>query len=361
MIFIFLLAALLAFVITFMPTPITIFFAGKFGLVDNPNTRKHPAHTHKETIPRAGGLPIFLGIFISAALIIPFNKQLFGILTGAAILIIVGLLDDKKDLSPYLRFLTNCLAVLIVIGAGIGIPYITNPFGGVLSLDQWKITLFFSGKHSIIVWADIVAFIWILWTTNIIGWSGGVDGQLPGFVSIAAAIIGFLSLRYTFSDPKQIYVTLLSFAVFGAFLGFLPWNFYPQKIMPGYGGKTLAGFMLAVISILAFSKLGTALLVLAIPMIDAFFMLGRRLLSRKSPVWATSGHLHHHLLSLGWGRRRIAVFYWFISLTVGIIALFVNSKQKFFLGILFFVLIVGFILWVNMLQKNLIPPSRHNG
>jgi UDP-GlcNAc:undecaprenyl-phosphate GlcNAc-1-phosphate transferase len=352
------LVTILSFLIAFFSTPIIASWAKKYSLVDNPKIRLHPAHTHKGIIPRAGGLALFLGIFLPILLILPINKSAIGIFLGALILILVGLWDDIKNRSPYVRFLTNCLAAIIVISSGVGIPYITNPLGGIIPLDFWKINLDLLGQHSIIIIADLFALLWIVWTTNIVGWSGGVDGQLPGFVAISAFIIGLLSLRFITDDPQQIQVTYLSFATTGAFLGFLPWNFYPQKIMPGYGGKTLAGFMLAILSILSYSKLGTALLVLIVPMTDAAFMFIRRLMAGQSPVWASTGHLHHHLLSLGWSRRKIAVFYWVISAITGIIALLLNSRQKVFAGVLILVLVSMFILWINFFKK---LPNRQNG
>ena len=87
--------------------------------------------------------------------------------------------------------------------------------------------------------------------------------------------------------------------------------------MPGYGGKTLAGFFLALLGILSFAKLGTALLVLGIPMLDAVATLIRRIGMRKSPVLADRGHLHHRLLDLGWSNPRIALFYWGVSAILG--------------------------------------------
>jgi len=337
MLFLILWSIITSAIITYMITPYVIKIALRFQLVDNPKIRPHPAHTHQGIIPRAGGLAIFIGIFWPLVLLFPQVKQIIGIFIASVILICVGLWDDRKDRSPYIRFFTNCLAAVIVITCGITIPYITNPFGGILPLSPWQ--------------GNLLAFIWIIWTTNIIGWSGGVDGQLPGFVSIAAVTIGLLSLRYALLDPQQLPVLVLSFLTAGAFFGFLPWNYYPQKIMPGYGGKTLAGFLLAILSIMAFSKLGTALLVLAMPMTDAVFMLFKRIVSRKSPVRATREHLHHHLLRLGWGKRKIAVFYWLISAAFGIFALLLNSRQKVFVTILVMVIIVGFIFWVNLIRK----------
>src|SRR3989338_5999897 len=97
----------------------------------------------------------------------------------------------------------------------------------------------------------------------------GFQWQLPGFVTIAAFVIGILSFNYSAHDVSQITVATLALITAGAYAGFLPWNFYPQKIMPGYSGKSLAGLLLATISILSGAKLGTALLVLSIPMTDA--------------------------------------------------------------------------------------------
>ncbi len=345
------LVTIFSTVITLTITPIIAILAKKFGLVDNPKIRMHPAHTHKGIIPRAGGVPLLIGIFLPVLVLFPLVKSTIGILLGVIVLVLVGLWDDKKDRSPYIRFITNCLAAILAISFGVGIPYITSPIGGLIHLDFWRINLDFFGPHSILVLADLFALFWIVWSTNIIGWSGGVDGQLPGFVSISALVIGILSLRFASTDVSQIQTTYLSFATAGAFLGFLPWNFYPQKIMPGYGGKTLAGFMLATLSILSYSKVGTAFLVLIIPMLDAIFIITKRIISGKSPVWASSGHLHHQLLKLGWGRRRIALFYWFISALAGFIAIFLNSQQKIYGGILIIVIIVGLIIWLNFFKN----------
>lgn len=352
MIFFGLILFLTAFVFTFLITPYVIKIAKKYNLTDNPKIRIHPAHTHRGTIPRGGGLALLFGFLIASSLLFPFSGPLLGIIICVIILTIVGIWDDKKDRSPYLRFVINCFVAFIAIQSGIRIPYITNPFGGVIELSRQIFAFHFAFIDFHLFTGDIIALIWIVWTTNIVGWSGGVDGQMPGFVSIAALIIGILSTRFAKMDTEQIHVMLLSFITSGAFLGFLPWNYYPQKIMPGYGGKTLAGFLLAVLSIMSFAKLGTALLVLAIPMMDAGFIFLKRITSGKSPVFASSGHLHHQLLSLGWGKRRIALFYWSISAITGLIALSLNSKQKVFAIILVLVIIIGLILWINYLKEN---------
>ncbi|MDP1722001.1 MAG: MraY family glycosyltransferase [Candidatus Gottesmanbacteria bacterium] len=355
-------AFLVSTLITLLATPMVRRIAIRFGLIDDSVTRPHPAHTHTGIIPRAGGLAIYLGTIITILLFLPVTKLVIGIMIAISILTVVGLADDKGDVNPYLRLATNITAALVVVGAGAGIPYITNPVtGGVIALDTWRLSFDFWGYHSILVWADLFAFIWIIWTMNIVGWSAGVDGQMPGFVAISAFVLGLLSLRYSSADPTQIFVTILAFLVAGSFLGFLPWNVYPQKIMPGYGGKTLAGFFLAVLGILSFGKLGTAILVLGIPTIDAVYTLLRRLGKGKSPVWGDRGHLHHRLLDLGWGKRRIALFYWGVSAILGWIALTVNSQQKLFTLLLVAVIIGGFLTWINFFSRFSNPPDRDNG
>lgn len=348
---------LIAFVTSFISTYFVKNFATKHGLVDDPRHRKHPAQIHKAIIPRAGGLSVLLGILVPILFFLPLNKALVGILLGAIVTVVIGLIDDKKDLNPYIRFAANVLSALFVIGAGVGIPYINNPFNGVIHLDTVRITFDLFGEHSVLLLADIFALLFIVWTMNVVGWSSGVDGQLPGFVSIALLVLGVLSLRFTAHDISQWVVTSLSFITMGSYLGFLPWNFYPQKIMPGYGGKTLAGFMLAVLSILAGAKVGTMILVLGLPMSDALYTVIRRIMSGKSPVWADRSHFHHRLLDKGWGKRRIALFYWLIAAMLGAIALTVSSEGKLFVLLTVLVIVGGVLLWTSRATKELIRTS----
>jgi UDP-GlcNAc:undecaprenyl-phosphate GlcNAc-1-phosphate transferase len=357
-----LIPALTATVITICVTPLVIAFARRFHLVDDAKQRPHPAHTHTGVIPRAGGLAIYIGLVVTMLTFLSLTRLTISVIAGCTLLVVMGLIDDKRDINPYVRLTTNAIAALLIVAAGIGVPYITNPFTGtILPLDTIRFSFTFFGPHSIVVLADIIAFIWIMWTMNIIGWSAGVEGQMPGFVAISAFVLGILSLRFSIADPSQLPVTLLAFIVCGSFLGFLPWNFFPQKIMPGYGGKTLAGYLLAILGILSYGKFGTALLVLGIPTIDAIYTLLRRIGKGRSPVWADREHFHHKLLDLGWGKRSIALFYWVVSAILGAIALAVNSQQKLFAFLLLFVGASGFLLWVNFFTQLSKPPDPDNG
>jgi len=349
---------IVALCVTFFTTPVVISFAKKFGLVDDPSKRYHPAHTHHGIIPRAGGAALFLGIAVTALFYIPLNSHRIGIIAGALILTVTGLIDDTRDVNPYIRLFINILVAALVVCTGNTISFITNPLsGGILHLDALSIHI----AGITIGLPHLFGILWIVWTMNIIGWSAGVDGQMPGYVAISAFTLGLLSLRYSISDPTQIWITTLAFIVTGAFLGFLPWNFYPQRIMPGYGGKTLAGYFLALLGILSFAKLGTALLVLGIPMLDAIITLIRRISKKRSPVWADRGHLHHRLMDLGWGRRRIALFYWGVSAILGLVSLTVTSKLKVFTFLAVAVALAMFLVWVSFFTQFSKQRDRDNG
>src|SRR4029079_6058519 len=138
-----------------------------------------------------------------------------------------------------IRFGVNILCALIVVGAGISVNFITNPAGGILYLNNFRLPFEMFGLHGAIVLSDIVAVLWIVWVMNMLNWSKGVDGQMPGIVAISAFFIGVLSLRFGALDPTTHASATLSFIVMGASLGFLIYNFHPAKIFPGYGATAI--------------------------------------------------------------------------------------------------------------------------
>lgn len=332
----FLLSITASFLVALILTPLVRNFFVARGWIEYPEEKQKKTQnaTALKPVPRGGGIPIFIGVLISALIFLPLDQHLIGILIAALIVLIIGVWDDLKDISPKLRLFSNILVALIVVASGIGISFISNPFGGVIDLSFLQINFNFFGPHSIWVISDILAIIWIVWCMNIVGWSTGVDGQLPGFAAISAFFIGILGLTYA-TDISQWPVVILAGAVSGAYLGFLPFNFFPQSIMPGYSGKSLAGFFLAVLSILSGAKLATLIFLLAIPMLDAGFAIIRRFIQKKPIYLGDNQHFHHQLLKLGWSRRSIAFLYWGVSLALGLISLTLNSQQKFyvFLGL----------------------------
>jgi UDP-GlcNAc:undecaprenyl-phosphate GlcNAc-1-phosphate transferase len=113
--------------------------------------------------------------------------------------------------------------------------------------------------------------------------------------------------------------------------------------MPAFSGANIAGFMLAVLSIMSTTKVGTLLVVLGVPLVDSGYTLIRRIASGKSPFWGDRGHLHHKLLEAGLSKRQVASLYWLFSAILGAAALSLNTTFKFY-TIIFIVFLVGGVL-----------------
>lgn len=346
--FITLFPLIVAFLATVIATPISLFFLKKYNVVDDPKKHKHPAILHKKPVPRGGGIPLFIGVLIAGIIFLPMTKIIIALFFASFVSLLVGILDDKYDLSPYLRFLINIGCALFVVFMGANIPFITNPFGGILYLNNFQIP-FWQGT-TITFLSDLTAVLWIVWVMNMLNWSKGVDGQMPGIVAISAIIIGILSLRFSPLDQTSTTAAILSFIIAGASLGFLVFNFYPAKIFPGYGATAIY-LLLAVASILSSAKLATAILVMGVPMTDGLFTITRRIASGKSPFWHDKKHLHHLLLNLGFSQRRVALFYWLISAILGALSLVLSSRGKLFAIIMLVILVGGALLFLHLLTK----------
>jgi UDP-GlcNAc:undecaprenyl-phosphate/decaprenyl-phosphate GlcNAc-1-phosphate transferase len=340
-----------SFLITLFSTPLTIKLAKRFGFLDDPKT--HKFSIQNRVIPKAGGIPIFLAIFLSILIFIPINKAIIGIILGILILLFSGLWDDLiHDLSPYPRLIFQLLAAAMIVAFGVGITFTTNPFGGILRLDQVIIPIQLLGTHTIVLFADIFAFFWILFVMNMVNWSWGVDGQMPGIISVAAITIGVLSLQqFIFGDPNQLFLSQLSFITAATALGFLVFNWYPSKILPGDSASNILGFMVAVLCILSSAKLATALLVLLVPAVDFFYTLIRRILSGKSPFFGDQKHLHHLLLKRGWSPQKISLVYIASSILLSLVATNLPSEGKLFTVLGAGTIVLGIILWLHLFPR----------
>lgn len=349
---IFIIPWFVATAVSFFATPIVIKFAKRLGIVDDPTKNKHPKVIHTYPIPRGGGIPIFLSLFVSVLVFLPADRQTIGIVVGALALVVMGFLDDKYNLNPYLRLTIGLVAASIPVFCGIGISFISNPLGGIIDLTQPQAILnIFNNSYTIFIFGDILAVLWITFLMNIVNMGAkGVDGQMSGVTVIATLTIAFLSLRYS-ADITQWPVIILAAITSGAYLGFLPWHVFPQKIMPGYGGSTLAGYLLAVLSILSTTKVGALMVVLGVPLIDTGYTVVRRIVSGKSPVWGDRGHLHHRLLDFGMTKQQVAVFYWVITGVLGFLALNLNTTTKIYTMIGIAAIIGGLILWLTYRPK----------
>ena len=343
-----------SFLITTFITPVFIFVNKKIGLIDDPKLHKHPGIIHTKPVPRGGGLPIFLGALITGLFFLPHNSITAAILVASTLTLIVGLVDDKlnaqgKDISPYFRFLLNIFTAIIIVASGVSIKYITHPFGGILHFDTIKFIIPFLPFPLLL--SDVVSVIWLVWIMNMLNWSKGVDGQMPGIVAISAIVIGFLSLKLNAPAFGDALDAKLAFIIAGCALGFLLYNFYPAKIFPGYGATSLY-LLLGIASILSSAKLATAILVMGIPLVDFVFTIIRRIINKKSPFKGDKKHLHHILLKLGLSQRQVALFYWCISAILGIISLTLESKSKIFAIIMLVVITGGGIFFLHAVTKN---------
>jgi UDP-GlcNAc:undecaprenyl-phosphate GlcNAc-1-phosphate transferase len=260
------------------------------------------------------------------------------------LLAVVGYLDDRnqKGISPYWRLIINVVVGGVIFFSGWAIRYVTNPFGGII--------LFGGGT------AFLVTVMWLTWMQNVVGWSSGVDGQLPGFVVIAAIAIAVMSRQ-----ENNFQALILAAITAGAYLGFLPWNFFPQKIMPGYGGKSMAGLLLGLVAMLSVARVGAMAMVLGLPFVDAFWVIIKRISEGRSPVWGGREHLHHYLLDIGWSRRKISLFYWLVSAVLAVGAIQLKATAWYFTMTAVVLVISGVILWVKSLSGYSKQPGPGSG
>ena len=124
--------------------------------------------------------------------------------------------------------------------------------------------------------------------------------------------------------------------------------------MPGYGGSTLAGYLLAVLSILSTTKVGALMVVLGVPLIDTGYTIIRRILTGKSPVWGDRGHLHHRLLDAGMTKTQVALFYWGITAVLGFAAINLNTGAKIYTMVGVATFVGGLIIWLTYHPKKIV-------
>lgn len=328
------------FAITFLGslimTRVVISAAKRGALVDEPGEERK---IHTKPIPTIGGAAIFIAFSLTLILILASSKTLtsglinfshyFGFVLGGLILMIGGLLDDRFKLPAKITVWFPVVAALTVIGFGIEIDKLTNPFGGVIELVSWQ--------------SDLLVFVWLLgvmYTTKLLD---GLDGLSAGISAIGALMVMFLSLSAAYYQPD---VALLAFIIIGALLGFLLWNFHPAQIFLGEGGSTFVGYLLGVLAVISGGKLATALLVIGIPVLDVVWVIVRRFRSGgvKQIFKGDRLHLHHRLYDRGWGQRRVVVFYYSVAAIFGLTTLFLQSYQKI-IALVAIVLLMFAIAW----------------
>lgn len=315
-----------------------------------------PRDVHLERKPRIGGVAIWLCITLTL-LILPHtplsylvdfagpkglgvDRAVWGILGGGLVLLVFGILDDLYSLRwPYL-LLSQVLAIMVVIGAGIGPEFFRLPFYAVIRLDGASFNLpFWLGGATVHYASALFTLIWMGVTINVLNFFDGLDGLAGSMALTAGVVLMFVSLNLGY-----LATALLAVVLVGAAAGYLPWNWYPSKIFMGTVGSQLIGYILGVIAIISGAKVATAILVLGIPVLDAFLVIARRLKAGVSPFQADQRHLHHRLLKIGLPVPGVVLLINFVSVVFGSLALATsNSSGK---GILTILLIIFMALFV---------------
>lgn len=300
-------------------TPLARMVAVRFGVVDAPDGGRKQ---HGGVTPLLGGLAIVAGFVIPLVIVLLSTDHLtsgsitmrhfVGFLIGVGILTVTGVLDDRFAMSAKYSMVFFAIASLAAVAGGIEVSKITNPLGGVIVLAP--------------VAASIVAFVWIIAMTMTTKLLDGVDGLAASISAVASLMIAALALTPTYFQSD---VALLALMFAGAVLGFLLWNWHPAQVFMGEVGSTTLGFTVGVLSVIAGSKMATALLVLGIPAIDVALVAWRRYRAGHNP-FTTADRRHFHLLLLdaGMSARQVVAFYVGITLLFGLSTLVFVSWQK---------------------------------
>ena len=304
-----------AMIISYIATPFVKWFANKVGAIDVP---KDERRVHKVPIPRLGGLAIYISMIISIFIFIKdIDIEIIGIIIGATIIVITGVIDDIRPLSAKTKFLVQIAAAIVLILAGVKIEFLSNPFGEVNEV-------IFLGIFSI-----PVTIFWVIGITNTLNFIDGLDGLAAGVASISA-----MSLLFVASINGFIGVAIMSAILAGATFGFLPYNFNPAKIFMGDTGSLLLGYMLSVIAIKGVMKsvaaigIAVPILVLGIPIFDTTFAIFRRLMNKRPPWKADKGHLHHRLLDRGLTQKQAVLTLYFVSICLGASGVLITDSDE---------------------------------
>lgn len=280
------LAALVAFAVAAILTPLVARFARRIGAVD----QQKDIGLAKDATPLLGGLAIFLGALVAGVLFLPDNGRTEGILAAAALITLVGALDDRLELHPAVKLAGQLAAAIVLVNADVVVDAFTFPFLHRVELGD------FGGPLT--VFALVVLM-------NIVNFSDGADGLAAGVCAIAALAFAVIAF-----DLGRNTAGILAAITAGAALGFLLWNFPPAKIFMGDCGSNLLGLLLGAVIIEGTLKTNALialigpLVVLAVPLLDTGFVVLKRLKYRRPIYRGDSNHFHHRFYRMKWSTRR---------------------------------------------------------
>ena len=322
-----------ALILSFVATPVVKAFAQRVGAIDVPNDARR---VHKVPIPRLGGLAIFIGFLLSVALFADINRQVQGILLGAVVIVILGVIDDILRLRALIKLAVQIFAALIAVFHGVVIEILSNPI------------VFHPSEYvSFGIFAIPVTVIWIVAITNSVNLIDGLDGLAVGVSTISSVTMLIIALVL---DNTNVAIILA--ALTGACLGFMPYNLNPAKIFMGDTGALLLGYVLATVSILGLFKFyavvsfAAPFLVIGLPLIDTVFAVLRRTLRGKNPMAPDRGHFHHRLIDMGLSQKQAVAILYAISGILGLAAVVITTSGEIRAVILIAALFIAVLIFI---------------
>ncbi len=293
-------------------TPLAIRLGRHYNIVAVPGGRRQ----HEGRVVRIGGLPLYPA-FVAASLLpvllgVPRRDpleitRLTGMLIGAGIVWIMGLIDDRYELPSWAQLCGILVSAGVAIAFKVFIELFNNPFTDNQVKVDWYLMV-------------PITLTWITAMTGTMNVLDGLDGLATGVTAISATVLFLHMLRL-----EQYSVSLLPLGLLGCCLGFLPYNFAPARIFLG-GGAYVLGYALASLSIIAGAKVASVLLLLWLPILDLLWQMYCRWRRGDAISYADRGHLHFRLLDLGWPMRKIVLLYYAITATLGAVALLSSNR-----------------------------------
>lgn len=354
-------SALCAFLCAYLLTFGVIAVCHRMGWLDMPEERR----IHKKAVPRLGGIAIFLAFVVASLLFYtPGSTKetiIYWLLLASALMIVlVHAYDDVKGLKPLAKFIAQTIAVIILLGPfgtqfhGVLLFGVSNPFGRAMNNPHlpWylkpELTLFIHNPD--ISWLAIPAILftwfWMVGMMNMVNWIDGLDGLATGLVAITGIFITITSWML-----GQHSIAILTAIFTGAVLGFLPHNWNPAKIFMGDSGSQFLGLGLAVLSIMGGAKVGAALILLGIPILDVAVVGINRIRRGQRPWHYDKTHLHHRLLATDLSVKQICYLFYGLTIFFGILALFLARFYKLIGIALVGLTMAALIIWIDRRQR----------
>lgn len=289
-------------------TPFVIKLAIKIGAVDKPNARK----VHSKLMPRMGGLAIFIGVIAGYFAGGVYNEKVTAISVGAILIVLIGMLDDKYELSAKVKFAGQLLVAALIVASGLTIDLLTIPYIGNFELGFWSYP---------------ITVLWIVGITNAINLIDGLDGLSAGISAIGIATIAIMAAL-----AGKMLIFTLSVILLGSIIGFLFYNFHPAKIFMGDTGALFLGYSISILSLLGLYKSVTLfsflvpIIILGVPVFDTTYAIIRRIVNKKPISAPDKSHLHHRLLALGLSHRNTVLAIYAFGILFSISAILVSES-----------------------------------